>query len=309
MARKKSRARKCSQGQKWLNTRLSGDVKSLTATVTALELEGLSSPTTSEGLDFANNDVSSGLESDYDIEMSPPNSPSSNVAETDEEFESEEAAVNLSTTVAQQVHIEFGVNNTASVSDNDNNNNQTHNTNNGAYVKLSPVDCATLDVLRLCHDAGVSLEFYDILFALLQKHSSKNKVDITKLPKRDTFLKSLRARISSPMPIISLVGNLQVSHFDILSQICDLLGSFVFNDLNNLCVNMDREQRYKVFTATDDDKFVEMCAQKWYKQTYTEFVKDPQKQFLLPLIFYIDCSCSSSAASDLCSCSCSADRK
>jgi hypothetical protein len=131
MACKKSRVQKCSQGQKWLNTRLSEDVKSLTTTVTALELEGLSSPTTSEGLDFANNEDSSGLEPDSDNEKSPPNSPSSNVAETDEEFESEEAAVNMSTTVAQQVQIEFGVNNTASVSDNDNNN-QTHNTNNGA---------------------------------------------------------------------------------------------------------------------------------------------------------------------------------
>jgi hypothetical protein len=82
---------------------------------------------------------------------------------------------------------------------------------------LVPLDCASLlDVLKLCHDAGVSLEFYDILFALLRNHSSKNKVDITKLPKRDTFLKSLRARVSSPTPIISPVGNLQVPHFDIL---------------------------------------------------------------------------------------------
>jgi hypothetical protein len=90
------------------------------------------------------------------------------------------------------------------------------------------------------------------------------------------------------MPIISQVGNLQVPHFDILSQIRDLLGSFVFNDLNNLCVNLDPGQPYKVFTPTEDDKFVEMCAQKWYKQTYADFVNDPQKQFLLPLIFYID---------------------
>jgi hypothetical protein len=287
MTRKKSRVRKCSQGQRWLNTRLSEDVNSLTATATLLELEGLILPSTSEGPDVANNEESSDLEPDFDTRMSPPNSPSSSVAETDGEFESEEAPVNISTTVAQQVQMQFGLNNTASVSDNDHNN-HFHNTNNEPYVKLSPVDCATLDVLKLCHDAGVSLEFYDILFALLRKHSSKNKVDVTKLPKRDTFLKSLRARISSPVPIISQVGNLQVPHFDILSQIRDLLGSFVFNDLNNLCVNMDREQRYKVFTATDDDKFVEMCAQKWYKQTYTEFVKDPQKQFLLPLIFYID---------------------
>ena len=79
-----------------------------------------------------------------------------------------------------------------------------------------PLDCATLYVFKLCHGAGVSLEFYDILFALLRNHSSKNKVDITKLPKPDTFLKSLRARVSSPTPIISPVGNLQVPHFDIL---------------------------------------------------------------------------------------------
>jgi hypothetical protein len=253
---------------------------------TALELEAQSSPTTSEGFDVANNEDSSGEEPVADAETSTPNSSSSNFTETDEEFESEEAAVSVSTTVAQQVQMHLGINNTA-VSDDDNNNNNNNN-NDEAHIKLSPVDCATLDVLKLYHDAGVSLEFYDILFALLRKHSSKNKVDITKLPKRDTFLKSLRARISSPMPIISQVRNLQVPHLDILSQIRDLLGSFVFNNLNNFCVNMDPEQCYKVFVATDDDKFVEICAQKWYKQTYAEFVKDPQKQFLLPLIFYID---------------------
>jgi hypothetical protein len=288
MAGKKSRGRRGWQGQKWVNTRLSEDVHSLTTTVTALELEPQSSPTTSEaGFDCANNEDSSGEEPAADAETSTASSPYSNGTETDEESESEEADVNVSTTVAQQVQMQFGINNTA-VSDDDDNNNHNRNFIDDANVKLSPVDCATLDVLKLCHDAGVSLEFYDILFALLRKHSTKNKVDITKLPKRETFLKSLRARISSPMPIISQVGNLQVPHFDILSQIRDLLGSFVFNDLNNLCVNMDPHERYKVFVATDDDKFVEMCAQEWYKQTYAEFVKDPEKQFLLPLIFYID---------------------
>jgi hypothetical protein len=262
-------------------------VNSLTATVTALELEAQNSPTTSEGFDVANNEDSSGEEPVADAETSTPNSSYSNFTETDEEFKSKETAVNVSTTVAQQVQMHFGINNTA-VSDDDNNNNHNNNSNDEANVKLSPVDCATLDVLKLCHNAGVSLEFYDILFALLRKHSSKNKVGITKLPKRDTFLKSLRSRISSPMPIIFQVGNLQVPHFDILSQICDLLGSFVFKDLNNICVNMDPEQRYKVFVATNNDKFVEVCAHKWYKQTYAEFVKDPQKQILLPLIFYID---------------------
>ena len=51
---------------------------------------------------------------------------------------------------------------------------------------------------------------------------------------------------------------------------------------------MDPKERYSVFVADHEDKFVEMCAQKWYKETYAEFIKDPEKQFLLPLIFYID---------------------
>jgi hypothetical protein len=112
-------------------------------------------------------------------------------------------------------------------------------------------------------------------------------VDVTKLPKRETFLKSLMARISPPSPIISQVGNLHIPHFDMLSQIRDLLG-FVFNNLNNPCVNLDPEQGCQVFVATDDNKFVEMCAKEWCKQTHAECIKDPQKQFLLPFIFYID---------------------
>jgi hypothetical protein len=116
-------------------------------------------------------------------------------------------------------------------------------------------------------------------------------VDITKLPKRNTFLKSLRARISSSMPNVSQVCNLQVPHFDTLLQICDLLGSFVFKDLNNLCVNMDPDQHHEVLVTTDNDKFAEeMCAQEWHKQTHAaEFIQhDPEKQFLLLLMFCTD---------------------
>jgi hypothetical protein len=276
MARRKRAGR---QSQQWCNTQLSEDVNSLTTTVTALGMDPQSLLTSSEGFDVANDDDSLGEERVADAQTP---TPTETDEESDEESCSEEALdVDDFTTVAQRVEMDLGANNTVLVSDDDDDNNNSN-------VKLTPVDCATLDVLKLCHDAGVSLEFYDLLFALLRKHSSQNKVDVTKLPKRDTFLKSLRARISSPTPIISQVGNLQVPHFDILSQIRDLLGSFVFNDLNNLCVNMDPEQRYKVFVPTDDDKFVEMCAQKWYKETYAEFISDPEKQFLLPLIFYID---------------------
>jgi hypothetical protein len=136
---------------------------------------------------------------------------------SDEEPDLEEAPPNDSATVAQQTEILYG-------KSNDNNISKEYNN-----VKLSPLDYVTLDVLQLCHDAGVNLAFYDILFALLRKHSNENNVDITKLPKRETFLKSLRAQIASPQPIISQVGSLQVPHFDMLHQIRDLLGSFIFS--------------------------------------------------------------------------------
>ena len=229
-------------------------------------------------LNFANDEDASSQE--VTDEASTPHPFSS--ANWDNESDTKEAPPDYSKTFAQQVEILYK-HTVTEVSGDSNNISQEDDS-----VTLSPLDLATLDVLKLCHDAGCSLEFYDILFALLRKHSSKSKVDVTKLPKCDTFLKSLRAHISSPMPIISQIGNLQVPHFDILSQIRDLLGSFVFNDLNNLCVNMDRKQRFNVFVASDDDKFVEVCTQKWYKETHAEFVKDSQKQFLLPLIFYIN---------------------
>ena len=300
MARRNNRRRAGVQGQRWVATSLSESVHSLTATVTTLELDATSLLAPTEDFHVTNDDDSSGPENVADtVTNDNDSSGPENVADTatpnpnsatsdlsvlsEDDSESEESSVNDLATVVEQVELHLG-NNNPEVMDHNNNPSTTVE----PEIALTAVDCATLDVLKLCHDAGTSLEFYDILFALLRKHSSKNKVDVTKLPKRDTFLKRLRARISSPTPIISQVENLQVPHFDMLSQIRDLLGSFIFNDLNNLCVNMDPDQRYKVFVATDDDKFVEMCAQEWYQQTYREFITDPEKQFLLPLIFYID---------------------
>jgi hypothetical protein len=254
--------------------------RELTETVIALELDTQRLPTTDEVTpDFPNEEDASSQEINGEVSTPHPFLSDNSDDESDSE---EQVPPDYSTTVAEQVDIFHG--HTATEVSAESN----HIPPEDDTVILSPLDLATLDVLKLCHNAGCSLEFYDLLFALLRKHSSKNKVDVTKLPKRDTFLKNLRTRISSPPPIISQVGNLQVPHFDILSQLRDLLGSFVFNDLNNLCVNMDPEERFNVFVASEDDKFVEVCAQRWYRDTHAEFIKDPKKQFLLPLIFYID---------------------
>ena len=231
------------QGQKWVSTSLSENARSLTATVASLELDPSTLPaTSSDEFDVPIDDSSSDQES-VAFQTSTTPSPSVDNSDDDEVSESEHPPACDSTTVAEELHMDLGGNNAPVRLDDDCNG----NSGDDPEITLTPTDCATLDVLKLCHDAGVSLEFYDILFALLRKHSTKNKVDITKLPKRDTFLKNLRERISSPLPIISQAGNLQVPHFDMLSQTRDLLGSFIFNDINNLCVNTDPEQRHKVF--------------------------------------------------------------
>ena len=101
MARNKNRGRAGRQSQRWLSTSLSESANSLTETLTALELDAhQSSPTRSDGFDVGN---------DEDSLVDEPGPDSSD----DEEFESEEAAVNEgSATVAQQVDILFGINST-----------------------------------------------------------------------------------------------------------------------------------------------------------------------------------------------------
>ena len=192
------RRRRGRLGQKWMTTSLSESVRSLTATVAALELDACNLPTRSEDFEVTNDEDSSVQDNAFVAQMSMPHLSSADDTKTDDVSEPEDAPVGDSATICQQVEMHLGSNNAQEgSSDNDNN---THY-GNDPEISLTPIDCATLDVLKLCHDAGVSLEFYDIIFALLRKHSSKNKVDITKLPKRETFLKSLRERISSPLPI------------------------------------------------------------------------------------------------------------
>ena len=188
--------------------------RELTATVAALEMDTQRLPTTEEDtLDFANDEDASSQEVAGD-KASTPHPFSSAI--WDDESDTEQALPHDSTTVAEQVEILYDH------ADIEVSGDSNHISQEDDNVTLSPLEHATLDVLKLCHDAGCSLEFYDILFALLRKHSSQNQVDVTKLPKRGTFLKNLRAHISSPMPIITQVENLQVPHFDMLSQIRDL---------------------------------------------------------------------------------------
>ena len=81
---------------------------SLTMTVTALELDS-----TTDDFDIPNDDDHSLVgDPETSAQTSNPNSSFSIRTDTDDEFESEQAPVNASATVAQQVQMHFGMNNT-----------------------------------------------------------------------------------------------------------------------------------------------------------------------------------------------------
>jgi hypothetical protein len=155
-------------------------------------------------------------------------------------------------------------------------------------VALDAGEEGMLDLLLHCQDGGTSLKFFDGLVTILRRHG-RNGFDITKACKRQTFLDELRRKkIPSPRPYITMVQSHQVPKFDLLEQINDLLQSVLFDDVQNLCVNLPLDERFATFNATTADHFVEVCASRWFRSTAQAFVQVRNEEFLLPLIFYID---------------------
>ena len=113
MARRKHtrKARRAGlQGQRWMTTSLSVSARLLTATVTALELDAQSLPTSDDGLfDVANDEESLAQEHTADLETQSLNPSACYDSDTaEEEVESEDAPADESTTVAQQVEMLLG---------------------------------------------------------------------------------------------------------------------------------------------------------------------------------------------------------
>jgi hypothetical protein len=107
MARRKAKTGRAGrQGQKWVSTSLSERAHSLTAMVAALELDARNLSSTG-CLDFdVMNDEDSSVHENVDVtETSPPFASSVDDRNTDDELESEDAPVDASTTIAQQVQM------------------------------------------------------------------------------------------------------------------------------------------------------------------------------------------------------------
>ena len=70
----------------------------------------------------------------------------------------------------------------------------------------------------------------------------------------------------------------------------DLINSALFQELDNLVVsdNNDLSTLFQKFQCKDEDINLEVHSAKWYSDTFAKLVLNPELDWLVPLIFYID---------------------
>jgi hypothetical protein len=151
------------------------------------------------------------------------------------------------------------------------------------------------EIHQLALESGVSLEFVDKIFRIMRKHL-KDGFDIMNAPLRNTFMKNARlmlGALSPPLPTCVKVeahGGALVPKFSLLDQICDLMQSVEFQDMENLVV-MDPSNPLSLFEKyipNDEQVLLEVHSGHWYDSTYENMVQNPEHDWLFPLIFYID---------------------
>ena len=112
MARRKFKSgRPGLQGQKWVSTSLSENARLLTATVASLELDPSTLPASSDEFDVPNDNRSSDQEGVAAVQTSTTPSSSVDNSDDDDVSESEHPPACDSTTVAEELHVDLGGNN------------------------------------------------------------------------------------------------------------------------------------------------------------------------------------------------------
>jgi len=159
-----------------------------------------------------------------------------------------------------------------------------------------------LEFLSLCQEVNSPLYLYDELVAILKRHSKNGSLDVKKMPMRKTLMQNLRERLHPPIPYPHLIqtadgADIEVTKFNFLDQLRDLLQMSYFDHIDNLCANKEESQRFLQYRQTAQDELLEVCSCDWYKSTYEMLGVARQKkeddggmvdQFLMPLIFYVD---------------------
>ena len=157
--------------------------------------------------------------------------------------------------------------------------------------------------MTFCDEAGCPRYFFDKLMKLISQEVVDNQFDpAEKLPKRETLLRRLHKACPTPKPISvripleksykpdgSILGrqeSVDVHLYLFLDQLTDLLSDdHIFGNLSNLDVKADN--RFGRFTRSDG-LVNEVNSGSWYQNAYNHIISDPNNEFLMPLIFYVD---------------------
>ena len=163
-----------------------------------------------------------------------------------------------------------------------------------------------LRIMEHCDSAGCGRAFFDDLINLITDEVTNNKLDFTSAaPKREALLRNLLTTCPTPSPVsvpIALENNSRVRNpleyqrghrglvhamvFDFVEQLKDLLSDHhIFGNLDNLDVN--KANRFGKFER-NDGRVHEVNSGSWYNEAYAHLIDDPDNEFLLPIIFYVD---------------------
>lgn len=82
-------------------------------------------------------------------------------------------------------------------------------------------------------------------------------------------------------------GVVSIPVFDFASLLSGLLDDPVLNRLENLVVNKSNGLRFHKFIS-ENDILGEINTGQWYHDAYNKLVRNPEKDFLCPIIFYMD---------------------
>lgn len=157
-----------------------------------------------------------------------------------------------------------------------------------AKVEWSPLEVASLELISLCDDSGARRGFYDQLLALLRTFQKQN-IDVSKAKNRDTLLARLGKKVSTPKAKVSMVDGRPVVYFPFLDSLRDLLSSTTFNNVDNLCVNREEENRFKPFQPVAREDYGEVMANDWARDSLDQIDDfDSESDLFVPLMIYGD---------------------
>jgi len=159
-------------------------------------------------------------------------------------------------------------------------------------MPFCPTDIIDLELVEMLEGFGAPLGAYDKIMTWVH-NAVIGGYDFTRKPKtREAFMKKLRERynlqgldpITEDIPVLGPVDKATIIRFDFKEQLMALIHDRNVWNEDNLVFNRDQPYgKYK-----NNGPISEMMDGKWYSDAYDRCINDPNTQFLMPILLYID---------------------